>query len=98
MCHKEIITGDKDSLIILKMSRFENIWWILGAFMQIIAKNVEKKVEKVWRLRKSTYLCSPFEKERFKKFIEKTVNCTSKYREKYNLSRSVDSFEELREL
>ena len=27
------------------------------------------------------------------KFIEKTGNCTSKYREKYNLSRSVNSFE-----
>ena len=26
------------------------------------------------------------------KFIEKTGNCTSKYREKYNLSRSVNFF------
>ena len=31
------------------------------------------------------------------KFIEKTDYCTrSKYREKYNLSRSVDSFERIR--
>ena len=43
---------------------------------------------------------TPFEKrdlERgFEKFIEKTDYCTrSKYREKYNLSRSVDSFERI---
>ena len=35
----------------------------------------------------------PFEKRATKKFIEKTDYCTrSKYREKYNLSRSVNFF------
>ena len=36
---------------------------------------------------------APFEKTGYKKFIEKTDYCTrSKYREKYNLSRSVNFF------
>ena len=38
----------------------------------------------------------PFEKRATKKFIEKTDYCTrSKYREKYNLSRSVNFFVKL---
>ena len=34
-------------------------------------KNIQKKLEKIWRLRKSAYLCSPFERKRYNKFIEK---------------------------
>ena len=56
-----------------------------GAFYPFgdkITKICEKKCEKIWRIKKSPYLCSPFEKERSEKFIEKTDYCTrSKYRE-----------------
>ena len=39
---------------------------------------------------------APFEKRETEKFIEKTDYCTrSKYREKYNLSRSVNFFVKL---
>ena len=59
-------------------------------------KNIQKKLEKIWRLRKSPYLCSPFERKRHEKFIEKIEG---KYKKqvprKYNLSRSVDSFERI---
>ena len=54
----------------------------------------EKSCRKIWRLRKSPYLCSPFEIKRHKKFIEKTELLYKKQvPRKNNLSRSVNSFE-----
>ena len=52
-------------------------------------------------LKKMRTFAAPFEKRVLErgigKFIEKTDYCTrSKYREKYNLSRSVNSFERIR--
>ena len=61
-----------------------------------VEKIFKKKLEKIWRLRKSPYLCSPFERKRSEKFIEKIEG---KYKKqvprKYNLSRSVNSFERI---
>ena len=59
-----------------------------------IRKNIEKKLEKIWRFKKSPYLCSPFERKRHEKFIEKIEGKYKKQvpRNKINLSRSVNSF------
>ena len=68
-------------------------------FRSVSATKLEKNkknARKIWRLRKSPYLCSPFERKRHEKFIEKIEG---KYKKqvprKYNLSRSVDSFERI---
>ena len=71
-----------------------------SVFEDKIRKNIEKKCENIWRLKKSPYLCSPFERKRclsrIKKFIEKIEG---KYKKqvprKYNLSRSVNFFVKL---
>ena len=63
-------------------------------------KNIEKNMKNIWRLKKSAYLCNPFERKTLsddnKKFIEKIEG---KYKKqvprKYNLSRSVNFFMEL---
>ena len=59
-------------------------------------KNIEKFCKKIWRFKNYAYLCSPFERKRFEKFIEKIEG---KYKKqvprKYNLSRSVNSFERI---
>ena len=63
-------------------------------------KNIEKNMKNIWRLKKSAYLCSPFERKTLsddnKKFIEKIEG---KYKKqvprKYNLSRSVNFFVEI---
>ena len=53
----------------------------------------EKKLEKVWRLRKNAYLCNPVRKTGINKFIEKTDLLYKKQvPRKNNLSRSVNSF------
>ena len=56
----------------------------------------EKKLEKVWRYQKNIYLCSPVQKTDINKFIEKTDLLYKKQvPRKYNLSRSVNSFERI---
>jgi len=46
-------------------------------------KNISKKLEKICRLRKSAYLCSPFERKRVKSSLKRLKESTrSKYREK----------------
>ena len=45
---------------------------LISLFVKIKLEKIEKKSEKIWRIKKSPYLCSPFERKRFKKFIEKT--------------------------
>jgi len=35
------------------------------------SKKIKKKFENIWRIKKSPYLCSPFERKRYQKFIEK---------------------------
>ena len=57
----------------------------------------EKKLEKVWRYQKNIYLCSPVRKTDTNKFIEKTDLLYKKQvPRKYNLSRSVNSFERIK--
>ena len=62
-----------------------------------INKKYQKFCRNIWRFKNNAYLCSPFERKRFEKFIEKIEG---KYKKqvprKYNLSRSVNSFERIR--
>ena len=68
--------------------------WLQGNKLEKDFQNFSKKV---WRFKNNAYLCNPVRKTGLgrgnDKFIEKTDYCTrSKYREKYNLSRSVNFF------
>jgi len=58
-------------------------------------KNISKKLEKICRLRKSAYLCSPFEIKRQKSSLKRLITVQEASTEKNNLSRSVDSFERI---
>jgi len=48
---------------------------------------LQKKFEKIWRIKKSAYLCSPFEKQTTNKFIEKTETVQEASTEKNTIYR-----------